>query len=62
MLTRAEQEAIMRRVARLTSHAVRAGTAMEKNRQINKAPDRYRLMKPVERARDELRDYLKEIR
>lgn len=61
MLSRAEQEAIMRRVASVTSQAVRAGTAMEKDRQINRKPDRRARMKAVEKARDELREYLKEL-
>lgn len=61
LLTRAEQEAIMRRVAKITSAAVRAATAMEKDRQINKPPNRHARMKAVEKAREELRDYLKEI-
>lgn len=61
MLTRAEQEAIMHRVGKITSAAVRAATAMEKDRQINKAPNRYARMKAVDKAKDELRDYLKEL-
>lgn len=51
----------MRRVASVTSQAVRAGTAMEKDRQINRKPDRRARMKAVEKARDELREYLKEL-
>lgn len=61
LLSRAEQEAIMRRVAKITSAAIRAATLMEKDRQINKAPNRYARMKAVDKAKDELRDYLKDI-
>lgn len=60
MLTREEQKEIMRHVARISICALRAGAALERDRQINKPRDRDRT-KALERARDELRDYLKEV-
>lgn len=50
----------MRHVARISICALRAGAALERDRQINKPRDRDRT-KALERARDELRDYLKEV-
>jgi hypothetical protein len=60
MLTREEQKEIMRHVARISICALRAGAALERDRQINKPRDRDRT-KALERARSELRDYLKEV-
>lgn len=60
MLTREEQKEIMRHVARISICALRAGAALERDRQINKPRDRART-KALERAREELRDYLKEV-
>ena len=60
MLTREEQKEIMRHVARISICALRAGAALERDRQINNPRDRDRT-KALERARSELRDYLKEV-
>lgn len=60
MLTREEQKEIMCYVARISICALRAGAALERDRQINKPRDRDRT-KALERARSELRDYLKEV-
>ncbi len=60
MLTEEEQKEVMRRVAKITARAVRAGAAIERDRQINKPRDPSR-MKSTEQARGDLRDYLKEI-
>lgn len=62
MLTREEQKEIMRHVARISICALRAGAAAERGRQINKPRDRDRTYtRALERAREELRDYLKEV-
>lgn len=62
MLTREEQKEIMRHVARISICALRAGAALERDRQINNPRDRNRdRTKALERARSELRDYLKEV-